>query len=294
MKISKNWLLVAVVISALAVVGTRVLADTANDIWTYGNYSALTINNAVVDSIQSAPGTWGPAGKSQTYWIVSLADSTGSLVTDFSSASLASLGWTPTVGQNVSVSATWNPYHSIPEIVSATAVTVNSSGNATWSAPGVHGGSQLTTIPAINANPANAGSPWLPLNSSLLGYLVEIANVSITGAGALTTFPTTNETMYLNDSAGNQTTMYYWYSSYGDADQLQGAPIPTASTQAPEYVNVWGYLTSYPSVSGGITTWQDEIIPEAFTAAGIPEPSSFMLAGIGLLSLLAVIRRRHS
>jgi len=293
MKISKNWLLVAVVTSALAFVGTRVKADNADDIEGYNNYEALTYNNAVVDQIISQPGTIG--GKSQTFWIVNIGDSTGSLVTDFSSASLAALGWTPTVGQNVTLSATWNPYHSIPEMVSASAVTVNSTGNSTWAAPGMHGGSQVVTIPNVLANTgqSDTGDPYLQIDQSMEGYLVEVQNVTISGEGSLTTFPTTNETMYLNDSANNQLTMYYWYTSYSCADALEGAPIPGAGSlsDASSY-DVWGVMSAFPSVSGGVTTWQDELVPTAFV--GIPEPSSFMLAGLGLLGLLAVIRRRHS
>jgi len=296
MKISKNWLLVALVASALAFVGTRVRADMAGDIESYANYAALTFNgagddvyggndaDAIVDTIMSQPGTFG--GHSYTYWEVLAGDASGSLETDFSSASLHSLGWTPAVGQNISVSATYNPYHALPEIVTASAATVlNPNAGFTWAAPGgIQGGSQDTTIP--NALNNSGAQKYLPLNPNLTGYLVEIDNVTVSGQGALTTFPQTNETMYINDTGGNQLTMYFWYTSYSCDGQMAGGTIPTYP------VNVFGMLSSYPSVSSGVTTWQDELVPTAFV--GIPEPSSFMLAGIGLLSLLAVIRRRHS
>jgi len=299
MKISKNWLLVALVASALAFVGTRVRADDAVDIQGYPNYNSVVYNgsgddafggndaDATVEAILSQPGTFG--GHSYTYWEVLITDASGGIETDFSSTSLSGLGWTPAVGQNVSVSATWNPYHSVPELVTATAATVGP--NATpFTAVGVQGNqidgmyAQATTIPSAIAN--NGYNKYLPISQGLEGYIVEIPNVTILGQGALTIFPTTNETMYINDTAGNSMTMYYWYTSYSCDGQLEGSTIPTGA------VNVFGFLSSYPSVSAGITTWQDELVPTAFVA--VPEPSSLMLAGIGLLSLLAVIRRRHS
>jgi len=305
MKISKNWLLVAVVTSALAFIGMRVLADDAVDIEGYPNYHALTFNgagddnqggndaDAIVDTIMSQPGTYGT--HSYTYWEVLIGDASGSLETDFSSASLASLGWTPTVGQNVTVSATYNPYHAVPEIVSASAATVLNTGQPQW-----NGGSQIVTIPQALAQPFNSGSPYLPMPQSMEGYLVEIQNVTISSAGGLTTWPATNSgtavlpNLYLTDSGNHSLTMYFWWSSYSCDGMLVGSPIPDNSGQTYNGTfNVWGMLTAYPSVSGGITNWQDELVPTAFVAT-IPEPSSLMLAGIGLLSLLAVIRRRHS
>jgi len=307
MKISKNWLLVALVASALAFVGTRVRADDAGDIETYANYAALTMNgsgddsqggndaDAIVDTIMSQPGTFGT--HSYTYWEVLVADASGSLETDFSSASLASLGWTPTIGQQVSFSATYNPYHAVPEVVSATAATVGTTGNPQW-----NGGSQIATLPSILANPHNTGGSsgqYLPLAQSMEGYLVEVQNVTISSSGGLANWPATNSgtailpNLYLTDSANNKLTLYFWWSSYSSCGMAVGAPIPDNSTLTYNGLfDVYGMLTAYPSVSGGITTWQDELVPTAFV--GIPEPSSLMLAGIGLLSLLAVIRRRHS
>jgi len=295
MKISKNWLLVAMVTSALAFIGTRVLADDAVDIEYYGINAIATIDgngdflyggnnmDATVDSIMSQPGTWG--GHTYTGWAVLVGDASGSLDVFSSAASLAALHWTPAEGQTVSLTATYSPYHSIPEIATVTAATVSGVGEPLWNSPGVNGsGSQVTTIPAVLANTGTG--TYGPLSQNLAAYMVEIDNVSVSGQGTLTTFPATNATLYLNDTGGHQLTMYFWYTSYSCDGMMVGGTIPTYP------VNVFGMLTSYPSVSGTITTWQDEIIPTAFV--GIPEPSSFMLAGIGLLSLIAVIRRRHS
>jgi len=305
MKISKNWLLVAVVTSALAFIGTRVLADDAADIQAYGNNAVATFDgngdflyggnnaDATVDTIMSQPGVYG--GHTYTGWSVLVGDASGSLDVFTSSSSAAAAGWTPAEGQTVSLTATYSPYHSIPEIATVTAVTVSGVGEPLWNSPGVQGsGSQVVTIPPVLANPFNSGSPYLPLAQNLAAYMVEIKNVTISGQGALTTFPATNEAMYLNDSSGNQLTMYFWYTSYSCDGMMVGAPIPGNNPKAPYGpIDVYGMLTSYPSVSAGITNWQDELLPTAFVQE-IPEPSSFMLAGVGLLSLLAVIRRRHS
>jgi len=315
MKISKNWLLVAVVTSALAFIGTRVLADDAIDIQSDPNYFATTYDgqgdqlyggngaDVVVDAILSQPGGFG--GHSYTYWEVLMGDASGAIESDFSSSSLKALGWTPTVGQNITVSATWNPYHSIPEMVTATAASeLNPNAGFTWAMPGNgqvgsgqvpyaggNGAYQTVTIPQSLAN--TGPNTYLPLTQTLEGYAVEVQNVTISGAGTLTTFPATNETLYLNDTAGNSMTMYYWYTSYSCAGALEGAPIPDTGTLAGQGLyDVYGFLSAYPSVSVGVTTWQDELVPTQFV--GIPEPSSFMLAGIGLLGLIAVIRRRHS
>jgi len=303
MKISKNVLLVAMVTSALAFVGMRVLADDAADIQQDHNYQAVIYNGAgddadggndadvIVDQILSQPGTYG--GHTYTGWAISAADASGSLDIFATASSLSTLGWTPAVGQNISVSATYNPYHSIPEIASPSAVTVISTGNATWAQPGIQGGSAVTTIPAVLAN--TGSNTYLPLTQGLEDYLVEIRDVTISGARTLTAFPATNDgNLFLNDTAGHQLTLYFYYSSYSCDGAMTGAPIPDNSplTSAGLF-DVWGLLSAYPSVSGGVTNWQDELVPTAFVAE-VPEPSSIMLAGIGLLSLLAVIRRRHS
>jgi hypothetical protein len=315
MKISKNWLLVAVVTSALAFVGTRVLADDAVDIesatinssqkfdgnndFIYGGNNA----DATVETVVSEPGVVGYSGRSYTAWAVLAGDASGALEIYSSSSSAAVVGWTPTEGQTISVTATYSPYHSIPEIATVTAATVSGVNEPTWASPGLLGGSQRTTIGAVLANPNANGSQgnYGALAQNLAGYLVEIDNVTISCNGTFPgTFPNTNAettslgTLYLNDTAGKQLTLYFWVTSYMCDGQMVGAPIPDSGNPlAPAgAIDVWGFLSSYPSVSSGITTWQDEIIPTAFV--GIPEPSSFMLAGIGLLSLLAVIRRRHS
>jgi len=293
----KDWLLVAVVTSALAFIGTRVLADDAVDIDTYppnvvatldGNGDFLYGGNnqdATVDNFMSWPGTVG--GETYSSWSMLVADASGSMVVDASAASLAGLHYTPAVGDIVSVTGTFSPNLALP-VLTPTGVTVASRGNPQMV------GSEKTTIGNVlsGTGPGYGGLFNLPIREDLEGYLVEIDDVTISGQGSLTVFPATNSgtgglnNLYLNDTAGHKLTMYFSYTSYACDGAMVGAPIPTSP------VDVWGLLTSDPSVTGTTTNWQDQLIPTAFE--GIPEPSSFMLAGIGLLSLIAALRRRHS
>jgi len=312
MKISKNWLLVAAVTSALAFVGTRVLADDAVDIEYSAPNATVTFDgnndflyggnnaDAIVEDVVSGPFTVPWTARSYTAWALLAGDASGAMEVYSSASSLTANvpGWSPLSGDNVSLTATYSPYHSIPEIATVTAGTKISGGNATWASPGVNGGSQMTTIPNVLANTGTG--TYGPISQNLAGYLVEIPNVTISSSGSAHNWPNTNAetaslpTLYLTDTGGNQLTLYFWVTSYYCDGYMAGAPIPDNSTLTYNGTfNVWGFLSSYPSVSSGITTWQDELVPTAFVAT-IPEPSSFMLAGIGLLSLLAVIRRRHS
>jgi len=317
MKISKNWLLVALVTSALAFVGTRVRADNALDIQSSANYVSVTFNgngddgnsgndhDAIVDDIVSQPGTYG--GEVYTDWAVLAADASGSLLLwAYPSQGTWPTTYAPALGDNISVTGTYQSYHAIPALRTVTAVSLPNTLQQGWVSPGtgsgqVGGGSQLVTIPKVLANPGNPQDTQnLPINQAYENYLVEIQNVTISGEGTLTTWPGTNSgtaglnNLYLTDTAGNSMTMYFWYTSYSCVGNMVGAPIPDNSTltSSGEF-DVYGFLTAFPSVTGGHTIWQDELVPTAFVAT-IPEPSSFMLAGVGLLGLLAVIRRRHS
>jgi hypothetical protein len=319
-----DWLLVAgVVASALVFVGTRLLADDAIDIEYQGVNTVATYDgntddawggnnqDVIVDTILSQPGTFG--GHTYTSWSILAADASGSLNIVSSATSLAGLGWTPTIGQNISVTGTYSPFGSIPQLANVTAETTHSSGNQPWSAPGTpwsapppappwywpgtYVPAQIATIPQVWENTGTATSgfgptTYGPISQNLAGYLVEIRDVTLSGAGSLTFFPATNLTLYLNDTTGHQLTMCFDPTSYACDGQMVGSPIPDNGPFISGPFNADGILTAYPSVSGTTTNWQDEFIPTMLWVT--PEPSSFTLVGIGLLSLLAVIRRRHS
>jgi hypothetical protein len=311
MKISKNWLLVAgVVASAVVLVGTRVLADNAWDIESFvstnvGSATPVTYdgsndggnNMAIIDAITSRPKT--VAGRTFTSWSIVANDASGAILIYSSTSALNSMGYTsPAVGDQISVTGNWAPYHGIPELSTPyTVFTKLSSGNATI-------GAKATTIPTVlaNAGIGNADSSYgnahpdngqnnFPLSQTLAGYIVEIPDVVVSGLGTYVNFPNASLAFTITDNSANSMTLYFWPSSYSSSADMIGAPIPTWP------VDVYGFLSSYPSKLaaslGGTNLWQDEITPIAFVGS-IPEPSSFMLAGMGLLSLIAVMRRRRS
>jgi len=309
MKISKNWLLVAgVVTTAVVFAGTRVLASDAWTIETsYGTNTIVTFdgsgasndsqgtgggNAAVIQAIMSWPCT--PPAHSYTTYSLLVGDASGSM--DIYGPTSALGSYVPAVGDAITVTGNWSPYHCIPEIGSPIgSLSKVSSGNALIPI-------QTPTIPTILANgalsAANNNGGWYQagasdgqyneaLQQNLAGYFVEIQDVMVSGQGTLTAFPAGNYTFTITDGANNSMTMYFWETSYACDGVIAGAPIPTWP------VNIYGLLTAYPTKVNGTNAWQDEFIPDAFVGA-IPEPSSFMLAGMGLLSLIAVMRRRRS
>jgi PEP-CTERM motif len=265
----KHSLLTGVVASTIALLGANTFADSAATI--EGESGTVTYDNAsgaypVVSAILSAPGTID--GYTYTRYVFLAADSTGSL--DIFGLPTGS-AYVPTVGDAISLSGTYSPFDSIPEVGTLTSITLQSSGKAV-STPAV------TTISTILGL---AQTPVLPL-----GYgenLVTLDNVSLytDSAGTIPVsgnFPThANGTYYVKDSSGNIMEMYDWASSYSIDGALGGTAIPTGT------VDITGFL----SVSGGVT----QITPFSITA--VPEPTTLGLCGAGAL-LALVLRRRKS
>jgi hypothetical protein len=71
--------------------------------------------------------------------------------------------------------------------------------------------------------------------------------------------------------------MFDWVTSYSRAAAMGGQPIPSGP------VTMYGFISVY----GGVP----EFTPLTIVGV-IPEPSTIMLVGAGLLGLLAVRRRR--
>ena len=207
-------------------------------------------------------------GSGLTYnnWAIFVQDSTGALAL-FGTLPGGTTEPNPTVGDAVNAAGTYSPYHQIPEIGSMSSLTQVSTGNAVPTPPVFTLGTLLssTTIP-----------------QSAAGYALQLQNVTIyTDSGATTpasgNFPNANTAFYLKDGDGNIMEMYFWITSYSAAGDMVGTPIPTG------LVNVTGIL----SQSGSFPV---EITPFAITA--VPEPSTIALVGVGLVSLLALRRRR--
>lgn len=115
---------------------SNALADSAATIFGYPATTLVTYDNVsgaypVITAILSQPGS--ADGYTYTSWSILAADSTGSL--DLFGALPSGTSFTPAVGQAISVSGTYSPYHQIPEIGTLSALTLVSSGNAV-SSPG--------------------------------------------------------------------------------------------------------------------------------------------------------------
>ncbi len=174
----------------------------------------------VVTAILSHPSIAGDP-KSYTSWSFLIQDATGSMDVYASATALTGLGYTPTVGDAINLSATVSPYHQIPELGTVTAITKMSSGNTV--APPV-----ATTI--THANQAT-------LASDVAGYLVKLSGVTISGISG--NFLLANLQGTISDGT-NSMTFYYWPTSYNYNTTLYNTPIPTTS------VDVVGFMSVYP------------------------------------------------
>ncbi len=210
----------------------------------------LTIDSGpVVTAIVSQPGTFN--GKTYTSWSFLINDGTGSLHVYASAAVLSGLGYTPTVGDAITVTGTYSPYHQIPQLTTPTAISVSSSGNAI-PAP-------LTkTISAIKQSP-------LPLDIG--GYMVELDQATITGQSGF--FGTTDSppSATITDATGSMK-LYYWPGTFSAANSnLFGQAIPT------DPVSVIGFVSIYSGAA--------EFNPISI----VPEPVAVSLLAMGGLAL---------
>ena len=267
----KKYLLTGVIASTVVLFASNALADSAATIFPDATGTLVTYDNAsgaypVVSAVLSQPGTVD--GYTYTTYSFLAQDSTGSL--DIFST-LSGLGYTPAVGDAISVSGTYSPYHQIPEVATITSISLHSTGN-TVSSPGVF------TIPALTAS----GTGSIP--GSIAGHLVTLDNVSLYTDSAATipvsgNFAThANVTLYAKDGSGNIMEIYDWASSYSTAGALGGTPEPTSLVD----------ITGFVSQSG---TFAPEMTP--FSITSVPEPTTLSLCGAGaLLALIFRLRRK--
>jgi hypothetical protein len=268
----KNHLLSAFVAVAAALAANNVRADSAATIFSDTSGTTVTYNNAsgsypVISAILSQPGTVD--GYTYTSWSILVADSTGSL--DIYST-LSGLSYTPTVGDAISISGTYSPYHQIPELATITSVSLESAGNTIPSPT-------ISTIPTLTAS----GVGTIPQNLS--GQLFTLDNVSLYTDSAAT-IPVSgnfashaNVTLYAKDSGGNIMEIYDWASSYSTAGALGGTPEPTG------LVDITGFI----SQSGAFSP---EMTPYSIIA--VPEPATLSLCGAGGVLALAFRFRKKA
>ena len=267
----KNYLLTGVIASTVILFASNALADSASTIFSDPTGTLVTYDNVsgsypVVSAVLSQPGTVD--GYTYTTYSFLAQDSTGSL--DIFST-LSGLGYTPTVGDAISVSGTYSPYHQIPEIATITSISLHSTGNAV-SSPGVF------TIPTLTASGTG------PIPQSIAGQLVTLDNVSLYTDSAATipvsgNFAThANVALYAKDGSGNIMEVYDWASSYSTCGALGGTPEPTGLVD----------ITGFVSQSG---TFPPELTP--FSITPVPEPTTLSLCGAGaLLALIFRLRRK--
>lgn len=268
-KAVKKLVVATTIATAMAAAAINALADDAATIWADSSGTAITYDNAsgaypVISAILSAPGTVD--GYTYSRYVFLAQDSTGSLdIFGLPSGS----AYVPHVGDAISLSGTYSPFDSIPEVATLTSITLQSQGNAV-SSPAV---ATIPTLLGLSQTPA------LPL-----GYgenLVTLDNVSLYTDSAGTTpvsgnFPThANGTYYVKDGSGNIMEMYDWASSYSVDGVLGGTAIPTGT------VDITGFL----AVSGGAV----QISPVSIIS--VPEPTTLGLCGGGALLMLALRRR---
>jgi hypothetical protein len=302
-----SFLIVGVVASSVALVSTRVMADFAQDIEqhaftservTYDNTAGLGPNGyPVVTVIASQPGSFG--GHTFTGWAALAEDQTGSLDIFVSQSTLTNMTTSPSndsatapygtpatgfaVGDEINVAGQWSPFDGIPEMAFSSVASSNnyiatvSSGNLS-SVPTP----PVMTIPGLMAG--TGGGAGVLTNPAIAGVYLELQNVTITPGPANTgvnasVFPTygqatgATETYEITDSGGNSMELFDWVTSYSTCAARGGQAVPTGP------VNVYGFYDSF-----------NEFVPIVI----VPEPSTFMLAGLGLIGGLLAWRRRRS
>jgi hypothetical protein len=228
--------------------------------------TAVTVDsNPVISYLASVAGA-SLDGYTYTNWAIIATDSSGSL--EYFGHLPVGSAYVPTVGDALSVSGTYSPFHQIPEVETLTAISATSSGN-TPASPVV------VTIPALNAMDVN---PPTTDDYGILEYLVELDNVTLSGASTFAF--NANTTLTATDSSSNTVTVYQYASSYSAAGAFGGQPVPTGP------VDIIGIADVFSAGSGGT-----EVIP--FQITSVPEPCTFVLGGLGLLGLLATKKLRR-
>jgi len=263
--LKSGMFLAGAIASVVLLLGANARAQNILAMENGGTVSSYTISSGpIVTAIGEMPGYNANAGHTYTYWAYLAADSTGSMEVYCSSNNAVTLGYTPTVGDSINVTAAYSPYHGIPEMEATfTSITLQSSGNTVPAPP-------IINTASISANTLNGvTTPY-----SIAGYYCELPNVYISGGPSV--FPNYaggNTTWTLTDSYGTST-LYDWVTTYSACGNMGGTAVPTGE------VDIYGFVDAF-----------NEMVPFAIVA--VPEPTTLALIAVGLVGMLA-IRRRHS
>jgi len=286
----KQVLLAGAIAVAVALVGTKVLADDATDIqsfYTTGSYATYDNTSGaypIITAVGSMPTNIG--GHVYTGWSVFAQDLTGSLDLFISASTLSNLNahgnatsTSMNVGDALNVAGQWSPYHQIPEMA-FNPTFIGSPSNNFFNT--VSTGNTVPTAPIFTVSQIAAVGSALSNHQDIAGFYLEIQNVVITGSNGFTALPgwtngIAQETFTVTDNTGSMT-MFDWTTSYSGATLLSNTPIGVANSY-----NAFGFV-SYNT--GGPL----EFTPLSLVA--VPEPSTVLLVGAGLAGLLALRRRR--
>jgi len=289
--------------AAMVLSGVKAQADDAADILgsstssysVYDNYwdvGADPNGYPIITDLASQPGVYG--GHTFTGWSALAADETGSLDLFISQASLTNLtGHTTTmaVGDGVNVAGANAPFHSEAELGFSTVASSNNyfyiTSTTTAANLAAQGAPPVFTINQVNYVAAISNSPG-GLVAGVSAQYIELQNVTFSGSTGsfMSVFPNyaqanvVSESYTITDGSGSME-LFDYVTSYSTAAALGGTAVPTGP------VDVYGFLSVFPSSGlpgGGL--------PEFTATEIVPEPSAFVLAGMGLLGLLAIRRRR--
>ncbi|MGA2246167.1 MAG: DUF5689 domain-containing protein [Verrucomicrobiota bacterium] len=254
-KTTKKLMLTAIAVT-VAVPASIAPAQNAATIETEPSGTAVTYTATITAILSQAGSTLD--GYTYNNWSFLANDGTGSL--DIFGHLPTGSTYTPTVGDQITLSGTYSPFDMIPEIGTLTSIAQVSTGNPVP-------GPTVTTIPAINAALPNLPEP------SIGGQLLTLDDVLISG---LTAFPThANGTATITDGSGNTMTLYQWASSYSAAAAFGGQTVPTGP------VDITGVADAFNGES--------EFIPVSISP--VPEPSSIALFGLAGIACVSFLRR---
>jgi uncharacterized protein (TIGR03382 family) len=249
---------ITVVSGAACVRPSDARASTIAQVETLASGTPATLDQKpVITYIASQPGTGD--GYTYTNYAILANDGTGSI--DIFGHLPTGSTYVPTVGDAITVSGTYSPFNSIPELASLTAISQVSSGNAVP-------GPKSVTIPQMLALASSQ-------NYAIQEYLLDLHNVTFVAPPA--TYPIhANQSLTATDGT-NSLTVFFNPSSYSVSDPLAGTAIPTGPVDIVGIASVFGTTA--------------ELLPFTVTPL-VPEPASLTLGWIAL-GVVALLRRRR-
>jgi hypothetical protein len=254
--------------TAFCLLSTNVRASSVATAELSASGAAITLDqNPVVSAVLSKPGPTNGFTQSTQRWIFLVDDGTGSMDVFAPISSPLPGGYTPTAGDQLTISGPFSPFNGLPEMgTPVTALTVNSSGNP-------------TPLPLSETIPAMAGYTTQPTAGnpypSFAGHLVEVDNVTLSGASG--TFGTANIPLTITDGASNSMAAFYNPTTYSLPNQnLFGTSIPSGPVDAIGLIQLF---------SGAPELLIMNLTP-------VPEPSTCVLGVLSLVGLVTVRKLR--